>query len=189
MWACGWRAPWRSSGSIWITSRMPTRSEAASSCCSHPVGGLWHQFGAAGGTGLAVVPGSSRGGGNLPAAAKVAIGAALLQALRSTEVRLHFGLRLDTIITVVAIWRCWRWRWRCAGSCDHDLGAQVGKKRECPNRTSPYRLVCGRLPIPRVVWPAERTNGRSDLLGPRAARLMVSPAVEHVNSVRRRRRS
>jgi hypothetical protein len=52
---------------------------------------------------------SDRGGGNLPAAAKVAIGAVLLLALCSAEVRLHFGLRLDTIITVVAIWCCWRW--------------------------------------------------------------------------------
>jgi hypothetical protein len=33
----------------------------------------------------------------------------LLLGLCSAEVRLHFGLRLDTIITAVAIWGFWRW--------------------------------------------------------------------------------
>jgi hypothetical protein len=61
------------------------------------------------GASLAVLPGSSRGGGNLPAAAKVAIGEVLLLMLCSAEVRLHFGLRLDAIITVAAIWGFWRW--------------------------------------------------------------------------------
>ena len=63
----------------------------------------------AGSAGLAVLPGSSRGGGNLPTAAKVAIGAVLLLVLCSAEVRLQFGLRLDAIITVVVIWGFWRW--------------------------------------------------------------------------------
>ena len=61
------------------------------------------------GAGLAVLPGSSRGGGNLPAAAKLVIGVVLLLVLCSAEVRLHFGLRLDAIITVAAIWGFWRW--------------------------------------------------------------------------------
>jgi hypothetical protein len=58
----------------------------------------------AGGEGLAVLPGSSWGGGNLPAAAKIAIGVVLLLVLCSAEVRLQFDLRLDAIITMVAIW-------------------------------------------------------------------------------------
>ncbi|MGP8027204.1 MAG: hypothetical protein ACLPJJ_10890 [Acidocella sp.] len=62
-----------------------------------------------GGAGLAVLPGSSRGGGNLPAAAKIAVGVVALLVLCSAEVRLHFGLRLDTIITAAAIWWFWRW--------------------------------------------------------------------------------
>jgi predicted ATPase len=61
------------------------------------------------GAGLAVLPGSSRAGGNLPAAAKLVIGVVLLLVLCSAEVRLHFGLRLDAIITVAAIWGCWCW--------------------------------------------------------------------------------
>ena len=68
----------------------------------------------AGGAGLAASPGSSRGEGNLPAAAKVAIGVVLLLVLCSTEVRLRFGLRLDTIITVAAIW--WFGRWCLRGA-------------------------------------------------------------------------
>jgi hypothetical protein len=64
------------------------------------------------GAGLAVLPGFSVGGGNLPAAAKLAIGVALLLVLCRAEVRLHFGLRLDAIIAVVAIWGLWRWRLR-----------------------------------------------------------------------------
>jgi hypothetical protein len=61
------------------------------------------------GAGLAVLPGSSRGGGDLTSAAKVVIGVVLLLALCSAEVWLHFGLRLDAIITTVAIWGFWRW--------------------------------------------------------------------------------
>jgi hypothetical protein len=59
-----------------------------------------------------VVPGASRGGGNLPAAAKGAIGAVLFLALCTAEVRPHFVLRLDAIITLVATWGFWRW---CCG--------------------------------------------------------------------------
>jgi len=63
----------------------------------------------AGGAGLAVLPGFSRGRGSLPAAAKLVIGVVLLLALCTAEVRLHFGLRLGAIITVVVIWGFWRW--------------------------------------------------------------------------------
>jgi hypothetical protein len=68
------------------------------------------------GPGLAVVPGSSRGSGSLAAAAKVAIGVVLLLVLCSAEVRLHFGLRLDAIIAMVAIWGFWRWCLRGRGA-------------------------------------------------------------------------
>ncbi len=50
-----------------------------------------------------------RRGFDLPAAAKVAVGAVLLLALLDAEVRLHFGLGLDTLITAAAIWWFWRW--------------------------------------------------------------------------------
>ena len=70
----------------------------------------------AGGAGLAVLPGSSRGGENLPAAIKIAIGVVLLLALCSAEVWLHFGLRLDAIITMVVIWGFWRWCLRGRGA-------------------------------------------------------------------------
>ena len=63
----------------------------------------------AGGTGPAVLPGVSQEGFDLPAAAKLAVGAVALLVLCSAEVRLHFGLRLDTIITAAAIWWFWRW--------------------------------------------------------------------------------
>jgi hypothetical protein len=63
----------------------------------------------AGGAGLAVLPGSSRGGRSLPAAVKVALGAVLLLVLCSAEIRLNFGLRLDMIIMAAAIWWFWRW--------------------------------------------------------------------------------
>ena len=68
------------------------------------------------GAGLAVLPGSSRGRGNLPAAAKVAIGVVLLLVLFSADVRLHFGIRLDAIITLLAIWGFWRWCRRRRGA-------------------------------------------------------------------------
>jgi len=70
----------------------------------------------AGGAGLAVSPGSSWGGGSLPIAVKVAIGVVLLLVLCSAEVRLHFGMRLDAIITLVAIWGFWRWCRRGRGA-------------------------------------------------------------------------
>ena len=63
----------------------------------------------AGDAGLAALPGPDRGGGDLSAAVKVAIGVVLLLVLCSAEVRLHFGLRLDAIVTAAAIWGCWRW--------------------------------------------------------------------------------
>jgi hypothetical protein len=62
-----------------------------------------------GGAGPVVLPGASREGFNLPAAAKIAVGVVALLVLCSAEVRLHFGLRLDTIITAAAIWWFWRW--------------------------------------------------------------------------------
>ena len=64
------------------------------------------------GAGLAALPVASRGGETRPAAVKVAVGVVLLLMLCGAEVRLHFGLRLDTIITVVAIGGFWRWRLR-----------------------------------------------------------------------------
>ncbi len=73
--------------------------------------GVHAVVGMAGGAGLAALPGASRAGFDLPAAAKIAIGVVALLALCGAEVRLHFGLRLDTIITAAAIW--WFWR-RCA---------------------------------------------------------------------------
>ena len=63
----------------------------------------------AGSTGPAVLPGASQEGGGLPAAAKIAVAVVALLVLCSAEVRLHFGLRLDTIITAAAIWWFWRW--------------------------------------------------------------------------------
>jgi hypothetical protein len=63
----------------------------------------------AGGVGLAMLPGSSRGRGNLPAAVKAVIGVVLLLVLFGAELRLHFGLRLDATITVIGIWGFWRW--------------------------------------------------------------------------------
>jgi len=55
------------------------------------------------------LPGASQEGFGLPAAAKIAVGVVALLVLCSAEVRLHFGLRLDTIITAAAIWWFWRW--------------------------------------------------------------------------------
>jgi hypothetical protein len=40
----------------------------------------------------------------------------LLLVLCSAEVRLHFGLRLDAIIAMVAIWGFWRWCLRGRGA-------------------------------------------------------------------------
>ncbi len=59
--------------------------------------------------GLAALPGASQEGFGLPAAAKIAVGVVALLVLCSAEVRLHFGLRLDTIITAAPIWWFWRW--------------------------------------------------------------------------------
>jgi len=63
----------------------------------------------AGSAGLAALPGAGQEGFDLPAAAKIAVGVVALLVLCSAEVRLHFGLRLDTIITAAAIWWFWRW--------------------------------------------------------------------------------
>ncbi len=52
---------------------------------------------------------SGRGGWGLAASAKVAVGVVLMLALFDAELRLHFGLRLDTIITAAVIWWFWRW--------------------------------------------------------------------------------
>ncbi|MBW4093085.1 MAG: hypothetical protein HIU82_18585 [Proteobacteria bacterium] len=54
--------------------------------------------------------GPSRAGFDLPIAPKVAVGAVPLLALLDAEVRLHFGLGLDTLVTGAAIWWFWRWR-------------------------------------------------------------------------------
>ena len=62
-----------------------------------------------GGAGPAVLPGASQEGFGLPAAAKVAVGVVALLVLCSAEVRLHFGLRVDTFLTAAAIWWFWRW--------------------------------------------------------------------------------
>ncbi len=55
------------------------------------------------------MPGARREGFDPPAAAKIAVGVVALLVLCSAEARLHFGLRLDTIITAAAIWWFWRW--------------------------------------------------------------------------------
>ena len=72
----------------------------------------------AGNEGLALLSGPGRKGADLPAATKIAVGVVALLALCSAEVRLHFGLRLDAIITMVAIGGCWRW-------CLRERGAMV----------------------------------------------------------------
>jgi hypothetical protein len=41
--------------------------------------------------------------------AKVGIGALLLLMLFGAELRLHFGLRLDTIVTAAGIWAFWHY--------------------------------------------------------------------------------
>jgi hypothetical protein len=61
----------------------------------------------AGSAGLAVSPGASQEGVDLPAAAKIAVGVVALLVLCSAEVRLHFGLRFDTILTLLGIWAFW----------------------------------------------------------------------------------
>jgi len=45
---------------------------------------------------------------NLAGAGKVCKGAVLLLALFGAEVKLHFGPRLDTVVTLAAIWAFWR---------------------------------------------------------------------------------
>jgi hypothetical protein len=56
-----------------------------------------------------MLPGTNRNGFDAPTAARIAIGVVLLLVLFGAELRLHFGLRLDTIITAAAIW----WFSRC----------------------------------------------------------------------------
>jgi hypothetical protein len=53
-------------------------------------------------------PGADRKGMDAPTAARIAVGVVLLLTLFGAELRLHFGLRLDTIITAAAIWWFWR---------------------------------------------------------------------------------
>jgi hypothetical protein len=53
---------------------------------------------------------TNRNGFDAPTAARTAIGVVLLLVLFGAELRLHFGLRLDAMITAAAIW----WFWRCA---------------------------------------------------------------------------
>ena len=45
----------------------------------------------------------------LPNAAKIGIGVVLLLMLFSAELRLHFGLRFDTVITLAGIWVFWHY--------------------------------------------------------------------------------
>ena len=59
--------------------------------------------------GLAVLPGASEEGVDLPAVAKIAVGVVALLVLCSAEVRLHFGLRFDTIFTLLGIWAFWHY--------------------------------------------------------------------------------
>ena len=54
----------------------------------------------------AAKPASSDSG--LARAAKVLIGVVLLLMLFGAEIRLHFGLRLGSIVTLVAIWAFWQ---------------------------------------------------------------------------------
>ena len=92
---------------------------------------------------LTVLPGPSRGRGNLPVDAKVVIGVVLLLVLCSAEVRLNFSLRLarnshhdglHLVLLALVL----------AGSGDDDLSAQ--NERRVRNRRSPCRVVCGKLP-------------------------------------------
>jgi hypothetical protein len=46
---------------------------------------------------------------DLAAVAKLAVGVVLMLALFDAEMRLRFGLRLDTVITAAALWWFWRW--------------------------------------------------------------------------------
>lgn len=61
--------------------------------------------------GATVVPSSnkaaSREGLGLGQVSKIGIGAVLLLMLFGAELRLHFGLRFDTIITLAGIWAFW----------------------------------------------------------------------------------
>jgi hypothetical protein len=45
---------------------------------------------------------------NMARAAKVCTGAVLMLALFGAEVKLHFGPRLDTVVTLAGIWAFWR---------------------------------------------------------------------------------
>ena len=49
---------------------------------------------------------------DLAAVAKLGVGVVLLLTLFDAEMRLRFGLRLDTVITAAALWWFWRWRQR-----------------------------------------------------------------------------
>jgi ABC-type enterochelin transport system permease subunit len=45
----------------------------------------------------------------VPNAAKIGIGVVLLLMLFSAELRLNFGLRFDTVITLAGIWVFWHY--------------------------------------------------------------------------------
>ena len=49
----------------------------------------------------------ARPGAGIARAAKIGIGVVLLLMLFGAEIRLHFGLRLGSIVTLVAIWIFW----------------------------------------------------------------------------------
>ena len=70
------------------------------------------------GTGKPVEAASpGRSGLGLVRAVKVVIGVVLLLILFGAEIRLHFGLGLDSIITLVGIWAFWQFAlWRPATS-------------------------------------------------------------------------
>ena len=63
---------------------------------------------------LPAEPGNGRAG--MANAAKFAIGAILLLMLFGAELRLHFGLRLDTVVTVAGMWAFWRFCLKSAPS-------------------------------------------------------------------------
>jgi hypothetical protein len=46
---------------------------------------------------------------DLAIVAKLGVGVVLTLALFDAEMRLRFGLRLDTVITAAALWWFWRW--------------------------------------------------------------------------------
>jgi hypothetical protein len=53
---------------------------------------------------------------NLAGGAKLCTGAVLLLALFGAEVKLHFGPRLDAVVTLAGIWAFWRQCLRASGT-------------------------------------------------------------------------